>query len=81
MNNVVKLLTRQIGVGPSSSSNVYVTCSTCGGEHDTNECVDFEQIQFVNNYNWNAQNNPYSNTYNLEWRNHPNFGWKDQSNP
>ena len=51
MNNVVKLLNRQIGVGLSSSSNVYVTCSTCGGEHDTNECVDFEQIQFVNNYN------------------------------
>ncbi|XP_071933957.1 uncharacterized protein [Coffea arabica] len=37
-------------------------------------------VQFVNNYNRNAQNNPYSNTYNPGWRNHPNFGWKDQGN-
>ncbi|XP_071905631.1 uncharacterized protein [Coffea arabica] len=37
-------------------------------------------VQFVNNYNRNAQNNPYSNTYYPGWRNHPNFGWKDQGN-
>lgn len=24
------------------------------------------------------QNNPYSNTYNLGWKNHPNFSWKDK---
>ncbi|XP_050221519.1 uncharacterized protein LOC126671757 [Mercurialis annua] len=23
-------------------------------------------------------NDPYSNTYNLGWRNHPNFGWRNQ---
>nr|XP_027068325.1 uncharacterized protein LOC113693813 [Coffea arabica] len=80
MNNVMKLLSRQGGVGPSSSNAHVACCSICGGEHDTNECVDFEQVQFVNNYNRNAQNNPYSNTYNPGWRNHPNFGWKDQGN-
>ncbi|XP_071924761.1 uncharacterized protein [Coffea arabica] len=80
MNNVVKLLNRQAGVGSSSSNAHVACCSVCGGEHDTNDCVDFEQVQFVNNYNRNAQNNPYSNTYNPGWRNHPNFGWKDQSN-
>ncbi|XP_057425926.1 uncharacterized protein LOC130719321 [Lotus japonicus] len=26
----------------------------------------------------NPQNNPYSNTYNPGWRNHPNFSWRDQ---
>ncbi|XP_057451884.1 uncharacterized protein LOC130743668 [Lotus japonicus] len=26
----------------------------------------------------NPQNNPYSNTYNPGWRNHPNFLWRDQ---
>src|ERR1044072_372768 len=26
----------------------------------------------------NPQNNPYSNTYNVGWRNHPNFSWKEQ---
>ncbi|XP_071939213.1 uncharacterized protein [Coffea arabica] len=80
MNNVMKLLNRQGGVSPSSSNAHAACCSICGGEHDTNECVDSEQVQFVNNYNRNAQNNPYSNTYNLGWRNHPNFGWKDQGN-
>ena len=28
----------------------------------------------------NPQNNPYSNTYNVGWRNHPNFSWKEQGN-
>ncbi|XP_071905800.1 uncharacterized protein [Coffea arabica] len=41
---------------------------------------DVTQVQFVNNYNRNAPNNPYSNTYNPGWRNHPNFGGKDQGN-
>ncbi|XP_062026402.1 uncharacterized protein LOC133742741 [Rosa rugosa] len=26
----------------------------------------------------NPRNDPYSNTYNPGWRNHPNFSWKDQ---
>ncbi|XP_071905746.1 uncharacterized protein [Coffea arabica] len=80
MNNVMKLLSRQGGVSPSSSNAHVACCSFCGGEHDINECVDSEQVQFVNNYNRNAPNNPYSNTYNPGWRNHPNFGWKYQGN-
>jgi hypothetical protein len=31
-----------------------------------------EEIKFL------KQNNPYSNTYNPGWKNHPNFSWKDQ---
>ena len=43
MNNVVKLLSGQVVVGPRSLSNAHVACcSTCGDNHDTNECVDFE---------------------------------------
>ncbi|KAL4381286.1 hypothetical protein AHAS_Ahas04G0118300 [Arachis hypogaea] len=26
----------------------------------------------------NPSNDPYSKTYNQGWRNHPNFGWRDQ---
>ena len=26
------------------------------------------------------QSNPYSNTYNTEWRNQSNFSWEDQGN-
>ncbi|XP_015955328.1 uncharacterized protein LOC107479732 [Arachis duranensis] len=29
----------------------------------------------------NSNNNPYSNTFNQEWRNYPNFGWRDQQMP
>lgn len=29
--------------------------------------------------NWvNKMNNPYSNTYNIGWRNHLNFSWKNE---
>ncbi|XP_050916825.1 uncharacterized protein LOC127131999 [Lathyrus oleraceus] len=31
-----------------------------------------EEIKFL------KQNNPYFNTYNPGWKNHPNFSWKDQ---
>ncbi|KAI3819374.1 hypothetical protein L1987_13203 [Smallanthus sonchifolius] len=30
-------------------------------------------------YQNRPQNSPYSNTYNLGWRNHPNFSWKSRS--
>ncbi|KAK8690650.1 hypothetical protein V6N13_074181 [Hibiscus sabdariffa] len=31
----------------------------------------------VGNYN-RSENNPYSNTYNPGWRQHPNFSWSNQ---
>ncbi|KAJ9168341.1 hypothetical protein P3X46_019881 [Hevea brasiliensis] len=42
-----------------------------------------EQVDYVNNggnFNQRQPNNPYSNTYNLGWRNHPNFSWSNQQN-
>ena len=36
-----------------------------------------EQVDYLSNQG-RSQNNPYSNTYNLGWRSHPNFSW---SNP
>ena len=29
----------------------------------------------------NYMGEPYGNTYNPSWRNHPNFSWKDQQKP
>ncbi|XP_027109088.1 uncharacterized protein [Coffea arabica] len=79
MDNVVKMLNRH--VGSSSNQGVVVACcTTCGGDHDDSMCSSSEQVQYLNNYNHPSQNNPYSNTYNPRWRNHPNFGWKDQWN-
>ncbi|XP_071927623.1 uncharacterized protein [Coffea arabica] len=53
---------------------------TIPGTQGSQTSIARPAVQFVNNYNRNAQNNPYSNTYNPGWRNHPNFGWKDQGN-
>ncbi|XP_027166478.1 uncharacterized protein LOC113766490 [Coffea eugenioides] len=79
MDNVVKMLNRQ--VGSSSNQGVVVACcTTCGGDHDDFMCSSSKQVQYLNNYNRPSQNNPYSNTYNPGWRNYPNFGWKDQGN-
>ena len=33
----------------------------------------------MGNYNRQPQNNPYSNTYNLGWKQHPNFPWSNQN--
>ncbi|XP_050909254.1 uncharacterized protein LOC127123031 [Lathyrus oleraceus] len=59
-------------VQPTQTSN----CEICGGPHLTAHCVataqQIEEIKFL------RQNNPYSNTYNPGWKNHPNFSWKDQ---
>ena len=53
-----------------------VVCDICAGPHLTAHCFatpqQIEEIKFL------KQNNPYSNTYNPGWRNHPNFGWRDQ---
>jgi hypothetical protein len=34
-----------------------------------------EQVNAFNDYR-KQSNGPYSETYNLGWRNHPNFSWK-----
>ena len=36
--------------------------------------LDPAQVNFMNNYK-KPQNSPFSETYNSEWRNHPNFRW------
>ncbi|XP_057446113.1 uncharacterized protein LOC130738193 [Lotus japonicus] len=55
-----------------------IHCGTCGGPHASEECgTDFdEEVKVLGN----SQNNPYSNTYNPGWRNHPNFSWREQNN-
>ncbi|XP_050918987.1 50 kDa gamma-zein-like [Lathyrus oleraceus] len=53
-----------------------VSCEICGGAHFTMHCV--ATAQQVEEINFLKQNNPYSNTHNPGWKNHPNFSWKDQ---
>ncbi|XP_075486211.1 uncharacterized protein LOC142525806 [Primulina tabacum] len=64
-----------------------IFCDKCGGEHDVQDCQDgnpfyvpegapVKQVGFQNR----PRNDPYSNTYNPGWRNHPNFSWGGQNN-
>jgi len=47
-------------------------CVTCNDGHAMEDCPQNPQsVYFV-------KNNPFSNTYNPRWRNHPNFSWMNQ---
>ena len=52
--------------------------------HHINDCPTARKCADVSNEQVNATflrpgNDPYSNTYNLGWRNHPNLSWKAQA--
>ena len=63
---------------PSTESNIGSTSSPYGGAPEPNQLE--ETVNFVNNFNRQG-NNPYSNTYNLGWRNHLDFSWSNNSGP
>src|SRR6195952_2157846 len=87
-NNIVSKVMRSMdqnfvkkGVKPNPISSI--SCVYCGSdEHVDNDCQNknenTNEINFVGNFRGGNQNNPYSNTYNPGWRNHPNFSWSNQ---
>src|SRR3954464_3993421 len=51
-------------------------CNLCGGGHSSRDC-------FTSNYQrrqGNSYGSPYSQTYNPNWRNHPNLSWNNNHN-
>ncbi|GFY88457.1 hypothetical protein Acr_06g0003970 [Actinidia rufa] len=63
-----------------------VRCAVCETkEHDTISCPVIPgikealhgQVNAIGHYGQGARN-PYSNTYNPGWRDHPNFGWRNE---
>ncbi|XP_024030839.1 uncharacterized protein LOC112094384 [Morus notabilis] len=84
----VATLSKQLG---SLTTNAIHTepevCELCSRDHASNECPvgnsfashQSEQAHFVGNFK-RQQNSPFSNTYNPEWRNHPNLSWKNNQN-
>ncbi|CAL9000990.1 unnamed protein product [Prunus brigantina] len=38
-----------------------------------------EQVNLMNSYNQRPRNDPFSNTYNPGWRDHPNLSWKNNN--
>ena len=75
----VAMLTRQLQGAPLGVNSI-ATCQWCQGPHPSESCQAGnpmtretpEQANFVGN----AQ---FGNTYNPNWRNHPNFSWKNQA--
>ncbi|XP_060182500.1 uncharacterized protein LOC132612197 [Lycium barbarum] len=56
-------------------------CDICGEGHNSDECpANPTSIYFVGNAGKGQGNkNQYGNSYNPNWRNHPNFRWSDNS--
>ena len=72
--------------GSSSGAmfEVGALCEICGIQgHVATECQStfqgVEQANVMQNFNPRPQNNPYSNTYNPGWRNHPNFSYRNNN--
>jgi hypothetical protein len=65
-----------------------IVCQICEtNEHSTNDCPTLpsfkeclhEQAHALNSFQ-RRNHNPYLQTYNPGWRNHPNFNWKSDNN-
>ncbi|KAG8472920.1 hypothetical protein CXB51_034791 [Gossypium anomalum] len=77
--------TETVGVYNVDSVHLVMRCDSSGGGVHTeyqpfNPTTEEEQVNYMGNNNFRSQNNPYSNTYNAGWKNHPNFSWGDQGN-
>ncbi|KAG8485643.1 hypothetical protein CXB51_018866 [Gossypium anomalum] len=86
LSNQVELLNKKInGLCGSMQVHSVMQCDTSEGGMGNLEYLPFspsmenEQIYYMGN-NPQSQNNPYSNTYNTGWRNHPNVSWRGQGN-
>ena len=69
------------------TQQVVAVCELCEGPHQMEECqmgnpfrqTQVDQANYVRQYTRNANNNPYSATYNPGWRNHPNFSYGNKN--
>jgi len=73
---------------PGSSSGmmyeVSILYDVCGIQRHTDAGCQthfqgVEQVNAMQKFNPRPQNNPYSNTYNPGWRNHPNFSHRNNN--
>ncbi|XP_073132930.1 uncharacterized protein [Henckelia pumila] len=74
----------ELSVGNSVMRVQEVWCVKCGAEHFTKDCQTFSQPEgvmesYMGNQN-RPRNDPFSNSYNPGWRQHPNFSWGGQNN-
>ena len=82
---IQKQLGVALKVNAIETSSSSLICDFCAGNHASGDCqvgnpfAQQEQANYVSNFQ-RGQGNPYSNTYNPGWRNHPNFSWGNNNN-
>ncbi|CAL1378683.1 unnamed protein product [Linum trigynum] len=58
-------------------------CELCEGAHHRDLCPlvadQVEDVHYINNQRNQGQAGMYSNTYNPQWRKHPNFSWANNN--
>ncbi|XP_039117905.1 uncharacterized protein LOC120253697 [Dioscorea cayenensis subsp. rotundata] len=71
----------QFMLGSSSSPKAVMSCETCGVGYATTQCpilvaslAPTESVEYVSR-GPRGSGNAFGNTYNLGWKNHPNFSW------
>ncbi|XP_057543958.1 uncharacterized protein LOC130823355 [Amaranthus tricolor] len=85
LTNNVRALTRK--VEQLDVATVNKVCGACGlNGHSSVDCqlqaegvAAVEQVNAIQNQNARQQYNPYSNTFNPEWRDHPNFSYRNNN--
>ena len=77
LTNMVKTMT----TAPATVNQVArVSCVYYGEGHLYDNCPkNSASVNYVGNFNKQNQSNPFSNTYNLGWRHHPNFKRSNQN--
>jgi hypothetical protein len=85
LDMLVKAMTSQ-NISPIQQIAQVEVCAICShSDHTTEACpmsafTDQEQANYVGQNNYPQKNNPYSNTYNAGWQNHPNLSWSNNQN-
>ncbi|GAU46577.1 hypothetical protein TSUD_402660 [Trifolium subterraneum] len=78
IESLLKIFTNQSASQAQVNAAQGVNCDFCHQNHANGECFPAgseEALYLANFRKSNPNNNPFSNTYNKGWRDHPNFGW------
>ena len=73
-----KILTQQVNMISQSLNGLQAASNNTKEASSDEEAYDPENPAIVK---VNYMREPYGNTYNPSWRNHPNLSWKDQQRP
>jgi hypothetical protein len=85
LDMLVKVMTTH-NISPIQQIAQVEVCAICShSDHTTETCpmfsfTDQEKAKYLGQNNYPPKNDPYSNTYNAGWRNHPNFSWSNNQN-